>query len=166
MTKLKVGLTALLLTLTLSACESPSRTGNVGGDGRERLSIIDSSGDFGAYIIHVNVMTTSGLTPEIAKSYGITRSENTALVNLVVLKKPMGAGQNVPIKATVDLTAANLTGQLKSVDIREIEDASSIYYISEVDVDDKETINFDFDVLPEGEDRPLLVRFSHQFYTR
>jgi hypothetical protein len=50
--------------------------------------------------------------------------------------------------------------------LREIEDDSSIYYIGEVSIDDQETINFDFDVLPEGEDRPYLVRFSHQFYTQ
>ena len=50
--------------------------------------------------------------------------------------------------------------------VREIEDSTSIYYIGEVSVDDKEMINFDFDILPEGDDRTLLVRFSHQFYTR
>jgi hypothetical protein len=75
-------------------------------------------------------------------------------------------GQDEPIKASVSLSAANLTGQLKSVDVREIEDSTSIYYLGEVSVDDKETINFDFDILPEGDDRTLLVRFSHQFYTR
>jgi hypothetical protein len=166
MTKLNSGLSLLLLAFTLTACESPSSTGSVGGDGRERLSVNDSDGDFGDYVVHVNAMTTSGLAPAVAKSYDITRSENTALVNLVVLKKSTDAGQDTPTRATVDLTAANLTGQLKPVALREIEEGASIYYIGEVRVDDQETINFDFDVLPEGEDRPLLVRFSHQFYTR
>lgn len=156
----------LLIAFLIGACESPSDAGARSGDGRERLSINDSYGEFGDYVVHVNAMTTAGLNPEIAQSYGITRSENKGLINLVVLKKPDGVGQDQPVRAAIGLTAANLTGQVKTVEVREIEDNVSIYYIGEVSVDDRETINFDFDVRPEGSDRTLLVRYSHQFYTR
>ena len=160
------GALALVIGLGLVACEPANNANIKSGDGRQRLSVNNSYGEFGDYVVHVNAMTTAGLTPEIAKGYGIVRSNNVGLINLVVLKKSSELGQDKPIQASVSLSAANPTGQLKSVDVREIEDSASIYYIGEVSVDDKETINFDLDIIPEGGDRTLLVRFSHQFYTR
>ena len=163
----KLGLIALLgLGIAISACEPANNAAVKSGDGRERLSANKSYGEFGEFVVYVNAMTTAGLTPEIAQSYGITRSENTGLINLVVLQKSNDLGQGEPVKAVVELSAVNLTGQLKSVELREVEDSQSIYYIGEVSVDDRETINFDFDVRPEGSNRTLLVRFSHKFYTR
>ena len=167
MQQYKVGLVAaLLLGLGVAACEPANNAAVRSGDGRERLSTNNSYGEFGEFVVHVNAMITAGLTPEVAQSYGITRSENTGLVNLVVLRKSNDVGQDNPVKAAIELSAANLTGQLKPVEIREVEDSSSIYYIGVVSIDDQETINFDFDVRPEGSDRTLLVRFSHKFYIR
>ncbi len=160
------GALAFAIGFGLVACEPANNATIKSGDGRQRLSVNKSYGEFGEYVVHVNAMTTAGLTPEIAQGYGIVRSNNVGLINLVVLKKSSEVGQDKPTQASVSLSAANLTGQLKSVDVREIEDSASIYYIGEVSVDDKETINFDFDILPEGGDRTLFVRFSHQFYTR
>ncbi len=163
----RLGLLVLLgLGISIAACEPANNAAVKSGDGRERLSANKSYGEFGQFVIYVNAMTTAGLTPEVAKNYGIVRSENTGLVNLVVLQKSNELGQDKPVKAAIELSAANLTGQLKPVEIREIEDGQSIYYIGEVSVDDQETINFDFDVRPEGSNRALLVRFSHQFYTK
>ena len=165
MTKLNSGLSLLLLAFTLTACESPSSTGSVGGDGRERLSVNDSDGDFGDYVVHVNAMITSGLTPDVAKSYEITRSENTALVNLVVLKKSVEAGQDTPTRATVDLTAANLTGQLKPVALREIEEGASIYYIGEVKYINEEWRFCEVHFRPEGAQQTYNFKLKHQLYT-
>ena len=102
----------------------------------------------------------------MAQSYGITRSEKGGLVNLVVLRKLDELGATEPVKASVTLNAANLTGQVKSSNIREIIDNESIYYIGEVSIDDRETINFDFDVQPDGSTRNLPIRFTHKFYER
>jgi hypothetical protein len=156
----------VLTGFLIAGCESPSSAGSASGEGRERLSINKSYAEMGDYVVLANAMTTAELAPEIAQIYGITRSENSGLINIVVLRKSGGVGLDQPTRADIDITAANLTGQLKSITLREIEDDSSIYYIGEVSIDDQETINFDFDVLPEGEDRPYLVRFSHQFYTQ
>ena len=67
--------------------------------------------------------------------------------------------------ADVTVSASNLTGQLKSVDTREIREAQAIYYIGEVGVANRETLIFDISVKPEGETAPFTVRFRQQFYT-
>jgi hypothetical protein len=161
-----VGAVAGLLLIALTACEPGSPGQTAENDGRMRLSVNNSYGDFGSVVIHINAMTTADLSPEVAQGYGIVRSEDQGLVNLVILRKSDDAGGDQPTTGEVTVSAANLTGQLKNVEIQEILDGDSIYYISEVSVDNRETINFDFDVRPDGSDRTLLIRFSHQFYTR
>lgn len=160
-----VGLVLVSLGVVgLTACDSPSTVGSSTGEGRTRLSVNDSYGEFGEYVVHVNGMTATGLTPEVAQAYNIVRSEDRGVVNLVVLRKSENVGVSEPVTAVVEVSAANLTGQLKAVEVREIIDAESIYYICEVTVDNRETINFDFDIRPENGTRVLPVRFTHQFY--
>ena len=156
---------AFILVLSLGGCESPSTVGS-SGEGRTRLNINDSYAELGQYVVHVNAMSATALTPEVAQAYDIIRSEDRAVINLVVLRKSNDLGLGMPVTATVGSSAANLTGQLKPMEMREVIDAESIYYLGEVSVDDRETINFDFDIRPEGEKRVLAIRFTHQFYTR
>jgi len=121
--------------------------------------------EFGDYSVHYNAMSSSMLTPEVAKAYGIRRSDSRALVNISVLKK---TDTQMPqaVKATVTATGRNLTGQTRTVEIREIdEDDGAIYYIGELSVRNMETFDFTVLVTPEGNDRPYTVKFRQQFYT-
>lgn len=153
--------------LMLLACSPPDvASGTSTGQGRTRLNASAGDAQIGSYVVRANAMNTVDLTPDIASAYDITRSEDRALVNLVVLRKDAASGVDIPVKANVSLAAANLTGQVKSVDVFEVIDGDSIYYLSEVAVENRETINFDFDIRPQDSDRTLLVRFSHEFYTR
>ena len=89
-------------------------------------------------------------------------------MNLVVLGKA-DDGVEKPVGGKVEVSAANLTGQLKNIELREIDesvDGGGIYYIGVVSVADRETINFDFDVQPEGSSQLLLIRYTHEFYTK
>ena len=157
----------ILPLLLLSACSPPdAASGTSTGDGRTRLNASNSYAEIGNYVVRANAMNTIDLTPDVASAYDITRSEDRALVNLVVLRKADEIGVDTPIKANVTLSAANLTGQVKGVDIVEVVDGDSIYYLGEIAVENRETVNFDFDIRPADSDRTLLVRFSHEFYTR
>ncbi len=161
------GVAALLTAMLLIGCdgvETSSATSD--NDGRKRLNASVSYAEFGGYVVHVNAMNSDSLTPEIASAYGITRSEDTGLINLVVLKKSAEPGTDTPVNADVKLSAANLTGQIKNMQLKEIQDGVSIYYIGSVAVENRETINFDFDIRPAATDRTLKVRFTHEFYTR
>lgn len=163
-----VKIVALMLPLFVLAACAPSapESGPTSGDGRARLSTINSYAELGDYVVRANAMNSSDLTPEVASNYGITRSADRALINLVVLRKTGEIGIDLPVKAKVEIAAANLTGQRKNVDVTEVVDGDSIYYLSQVGVEHRETVNFDFDIRPVGADRTLLVRFTHEFYTR
>ncbi len=124
-----------------------------------------TSQSFGDYTIYYSAFTSDTLQPAVAKTYGITRSKNLGLLSVSIVKKslsPLGT----PVKAAVKAEATNLTGQLKSVDIREVEDGGAVYYLSEIYVTHKEVLDFTLYVTPDGESSPFVVKFRQQFYTK
>ncbi|MGA7801512.1 MAG: DUF4426 domain-containing protein [Gammaproteobacteria bacterium] len=126
-------------------------------------ALADSSQDFGNYVVHFNALTTDMLSPTVAKQYGITRSGNRGMINVVVLKKVMGTpGQ--PVKAELRAMGTNLTGQIKDITLREIHEGNAIYYLGQFSVAHEETVNFDITVHPAGSDDTYHVRFRHQFF--
>lgn len=117
--------------------------------------------EFDGYTIHYNALSSSLISPEVAKAYGIRRSDSRALINISVLKKSGDAA-----KAHVTATGRNLTGQTRNVDMREINEGDgAIYYIGELSVRNMETFDFTVLVTPEGNDKPYTVKFRQQFYT-
>lgn len=119
----------------------------------------------GDYAVHYNAFTSDSLQPAMAKAYGITRSKNRGLLSISILKQslsPLGT----PVKGTVKAKANNLTGQMKSIKIREIDDGGSVYYVSEFHVAHKEILDFSIEAIPEGEKRPIVINFRQQFYTK
>lgn len=127
--------------------------------------VAQQSQDFGDYVVHYNALNTNLLPPQVAKGYGITRSPSRALLNITVLRKVMDL-PGTPVAAKVTASATNLTGQLREIDIREIDDSEgAIYYIGEFPVHNLETYRFEVSVAIEGETEPLMVRFKQQFYT-
>jgi hypothetical protein len=125
----------------------------------------EQSQDFGDYVVHYSAITTDTLLPEIARAYGITRRSNRALLTLSVLKKVMGT-TGVPVGATIKGTATNLSGQLRTLEPRTVQEGNAIYYIAEFPVANEEVLDFVLQVAPTGEDRSLTVRFRQQFFTR
>ena len=164
----QLGAMLVISVVALAACDSADNTAGLNSESRTRLHASKPSAKFGSYVIQVNAMSTAELTPEVAQGYDIVRSPNQGLVNLVVLSKAED-GLEKPVGGKVEVSAANLTGQLKNVELREINelsDGASIYYVGVVAVEDRETINFDFDVQPEGSNQLLLIRYTHEFYTK
>lgn len=123
------------------------------------------SQDFGDYVVHYNALNTNLIPPQVAQGYGIKRSPSRALLNVAVLKKVMDT-PGTPVQATVTASGTNLTGQLREIEIREIRDPEgAIYYLGELPVHNLETYRFEIAVAVEGENEPLMVVFSQQFYT-
>jgi hypothetical protein len=122
------------------------------------------SQDFGDYVVHYNAFNADLITPQIAQAYGIQRSPSRAVLNITVLRKVMDT-PGTPVRATVDASATNLTGQRREIEVREIDDSGAVYYIGEFPVHNLETWRFEVNVKVEGENEPLLVRFKQQFYT-
>lgn len=122
-----------------------------------------TSKEFGNYTLHFNAIRTDGLTPEVARAYDIVRSKNRAMLNIsIIQKQDQGPGKSVP--GEVSAQASNLTGQVKTLNLRQITEGDAYYYIGEVPVANAETLIFNVDATPENEPRAFSVKFSRQFF--
>jgi len=155
-----LGSLALLL-----ACEQPAENGLASGDD-EDINILpgtEASKDFGDYVVHFNALTTDHLTPDIARDYGIVRSQNRAMLTVSILRKTGGESTEA-VPGAVSASAINLTGQLKNLAMREIKEQDAIYYIGELAITDAEVLIFTVDVTPNNDPSRFTVRFKKQFF--
>jgi len=120
-----------------------------------------TSVDIGNHVVHFSSQSTDQMPPEVARSYNIVRSKNRAMVTISVIDE----NTNRPVPAEIVVKTVNLTGQLKDVTMRTINEQEAIYYIGETPVSNRETLVFDITVKPEGVDRPSDIRFQRQFFT-
>ena len=101
----------------------------------------------GDYEVHYIVIPTLSLRAEIADRYGVTRSDAQALLNISVLHNG-----TKPVSAAVAGTAANLLGQLQSLQFQEVREGTAIYYLALVRHSDEEMFRFAIDLaLPDGQ---------------
>ena len=153
-------LTALALLGLVAACGGPGDSAEV----PQAQPAAATSADIGDYVVHFSAQTTDGLPPEIARAYNIVRSTSRAMLNVSVIRK----ADNKSVAAAIEVSTRNLTGQLKNVTMRRIEepgDTTAIYYIGETPVANRETLVFDISVTPEGASGASEVRFKREFYT-
>ncbi len=151
----------LLLTLSLLGLISACGGSGSSADVPDAQPAAASSSVIGDHVIHFSAQSTDQLPPEVARAYNIVRSKNRAMLNVSVLT----AADNRPVSAEVSVRTVNLTGQLKNITMRQIDEQDAIYYIGEVAVANRETLNFDISVTPDGVDTASTVRFQRQFYT-
>lgn len=150
-------LISLTLLALVAACGGPGDSADV----PDAQPAGATSADIGAHVVHFSAQSTDELPPEIAKAYNILRSKNRAMLNVSVIRK----ADKTPVTAVVKVKTVNLTGQLKNVTMRQINEQEAVYYIGETAVANRETLVFDISVTPEGEERPANVRFKREFYT-
>jgi len=147
---------ALSLLALLAAC-GPGEQATVPQAQPAEASFVD----IGDHIVHFSAQLTDELPLEVARAYNIERNPNRAMLNVSVLEE----GTNKAVTATVTVKTVNLTGQLKNVVMRQINEQEAIYYIGETPVANQEVLIFDISILPEGVEATADVRFQRQFYT-
>ncbi|MFT6268612.1 MAG: hypothetical protein ACJAVV_001427 [Alphaproteobacteria bacterium] len=98
--------------------------------------------DLGDWEVHYIALTTTFLTPKIARANDIVRSSKNALVNISVLNKRTKEAQDVNISGT----ARNLLGTSKTLNFRQVKEGKAIYYLASVPFSDKEVLRFDIDI--------------------
>ncbi len=124
----------------------------------------EQSKSFGDYTVHYSAFTTDILTPAVAKHYRIQRSKSRALLNIAVLKKVMGTTAK-PVNAKISGSAANLSQQLRELNIRELNEDGAIYYVAINNVSNNETLKYTLHITPEGESEPFTLSFDQTFVT-
>ena len=153
-------LTSLSLLALVCACGGPGSSATV----PKAQPAGATSADIGNHVVHFSAQSTDQLPPAVAREYNIVRSKNRAMLNVSVLRKP----DNLPVNADVSVNTVNLTGQLKNVTMRMIEepgDIKAIYYIGDTTVANREVLVFNISIKPDGEETSSQVRFKRQFYS-
>lgn len=159
MTSLRL-LFSFALPALLVACGGPDESATV----PQAQPAGATSTDIGDYVVHFSAQSTDQLPTEVARAYNIVRSKNRAMVNISIIRK----SDNMPVSGNVTVKTVNLTGQLKNVTIRKIEepgDIVAIYYIGETPIANRETLVFDISITPQGATKTSNVRFKRQFFT-
>ena len=124
----------------------------------------ENSTQAGQYTIHHNAFTADTLNPDVARAYGFQRSKYRGLLNVSVIKEQAGTtGTSTP--AAVDVDIVNLTGQKSRIPMREIKDKDAVYYMGEFPVYNRQTINFEIKVKPQGEAESHSLKMSQEFFT-
>ncbi|MGB5580386.1 MAG: DUF4426 domain-containing protein [Woeseia sp.] len=141
----------------MSGCGGPDESATVPQAQPAEASSVSADG----FTVHFSALSTDQLPPEVARQYNIVRSKNRAMLNVSIVTQEGG----VSTTGAVSVKTVNLTGQLKNVNMRKIEEQEAIYYIGEIPVANSETLVFDITVVPEGMQSPIEVRFKRQFFT-
>ena len=120
---------------------------------------------FGEYEVHYMGLSSSFLTPEVAKLYDIPRSGSLGFLNIAVLQQSKGGQVPAAIDAELKGSIRNLIGQSRELEFRRIVEGQAIYYISTFRFDDGDMYNFELDVVPNNaKQKHFDVKFSQRFY--
>lgn len=156
-------LMALSLAGLLAACGGPGPDADV----PEAQPAGSTYVDIGDHVVHFNAIATDQVAAEFASLHNIVRSKNRAMLTVSILNE----ADNTPTTGSVTVKTVNLTGQLKNVTMRKVEEPPSgdlggaIYYIGVTPIANRETLIFDISVKPDGVDRSSDVRFKREFFT-
>lgn len=121
--------------------------------------------DFGDYRVHYNAFNSDMLAPEVAKGYGLSRSSYEAVVNITVQKKGK-LGMYEPIKANVKGKSSDITGKINTLKVKEINEGPVVYYLAELPITNGQKLNFDIQIVPQGEKKAYPLSFSQQFFVK
>ncbi|WP_085299342.1 DUF4426 domain-containing protein [Cognaticolwellia mytili] len=110
--------------------------------------------------VHYIALSSTFLTPEIAKAYGLERSRYKGLINISILDNTQKGN---PAKTVfINGKARNDVGQIKSLDFTEVKEGDAVYYLAQVSYSNEETIYFDINISDKGNQHNL--KFSQKFY--
>jgi len=137
-------LSALILTLAF--------VGNVSAEQKQKVGNFD---------IHYMALSSTFLTPSIAKSYGIKRSSYTGIINVAVLDSSQKGNPAVAVE--ISGIANNLLDARINLQFREVREGEAIYYIAEVPYRDDQEINFKIAIKHQKKLNTLL-KFKQKFY--
>lgn len=112
----------------------------------------------GDWDVHYIAFPSTFLTSDIASDYDIDRSKYLGIINISVLDSDTLKAQAV----TMTVTARNLLGNIRELDVREIREQNAIYYIAEVPHRNEETYRIKVTISSGNQTQEL--KFQQKFY--
>lgn len=96
----------------------------------------------GQWDVHYIVVNSTFFSPEIARQYGVVRSQYNALVNISVLDTASQKAQTVGMQGT----ATNLLGTEKELAFKKVQEGDAIYYLAVFNFRNDETYRFNIEI--------------------
>ena len=129
--------------------------------GLSNTAFAEQKQQVGNFDIHYMALSSTFITPSIAKTYGIERSNYNGIVNIAVLDTSQEG--NPPVAVEISGVANNLLDARITLDFKEIREGKAIYYIAQVPYRDDQEINFSIAV-KYGNKLNTSVKFKQKFY--
>ncbi|GAB6196500.1 DUF4426 domain-containing protein [Lysobacter xanthus] len=147
-----------LLPLALAACNGSSAPTAATPQAARPSSAEVRIGDV---VVTASVLQTSTLPEEVARRYGLERSDGLALL---LVNAQTANGGPPPSGLVIDATATPPDGRARAVDLREVEAGESLDRIGTVEIAPPETVRFDVNVRYGASSSTLQV--TRDFYPR
>lgn len=128
----------------------------------EQKKVFDGP-DGSEYEVHYMALTSTFLDPDVAKQYGIVRSRARGLVNISVIRR-FPDGTTKAVGSVVEGLITNSIRQQIHMGFQQVVEGEAIYYISQLQYREGEVLTFDITAYPEGQVKPLKMRFAQSFY--
>lgn len=109
------------------------------------------------YDIHYTTFSSTLIPQEVAAAHNIVRSEYRIVTNVSILK------DGSPVRATVTGNNSNLLNQLFAMTFDEVTEKNAIYYLANQLIDERDTLRFNINVQPTGENEAYELKFIRQY---
>ncbi|MBD3648995.1 MAG: DUF4426 domain-containing protein [Pseudomonadales bacterium] len=110
------------------------------------------------YVIHYTTLPSTLIPADVAAAHDIVRADDRIIINITVRRN------EAAVAARVTRHVTNLLNQLVAIDFREITEPGAVYYLGSHRVDERETLRFDLDIRPDGEEDSFNLKFLRKFY--
>lgn len=108
--------------------------------------------------VHYSAFKSTFLQPEIAAASNLVRSPQQGVLNISLREDGKARA------ATVRGSMTNMAGQKSSLTFRQVrEGQDAIYYLAQFPTQGHETLTFDLDIIPQGQET-IELRFSQEFF--
>ncbi len=120
----------------------------------------------GDITIRASVLPTAQLDEQVARGYGIERSDRTVM--LLVSVRRGAEGEETSLPAQVLAKASDLRGRAHVIEMRELRSAGPdglLDYVGTLEIDPPDTLRFDVQVTPQG-GTASTMQFTREFHPR
>ncbi len=111
--------------------------------------------------VHYSAFNSTFLTPQVARSYNLTRNGYSAILNISVLDNS-SLGKPAT-EAKVSGNVRSLLGNIRNLEFSEVKEGDAIYYLAEFPINNEEDLTFDIDV-SAGTKGAGKLKFTQKFY--
>ncbi len=130
----------------------------------QSVGLAESKISQGDYELHFTTLPSTFLPKEVTTANQIKRSNSRGVLSISVLNT-----QSQPAKAIaadVKVSAKNLLGQSKDIEIKQIKEGDeAVYYLALYRINNQENVHFTIEAKPQGSKQWIKHEFTREFFT-